>query len=49
MQAIASTPLSTEFIVEQTGLDTAEVMSELTMLEIDGRVIRDGGKYAVRP
>jgi DNA processing protein len=49
MAAIAGSPLATEFIVEQTGLDTAEVMAELTMLEIDGRVIRDGAKFAVRP
>jgi DNA processing protein len=42
-------PLAAEFIVERTGLDTAEVMSELTMLEIDGRVMRDAGGYALRP
>ncbi len=49
MDALASSPLTTEFIVERTGLDTSEVMAELTMLEIDGRLIRDGGKFAVRP
>ncbi len=49
IDAIMSTALAPEFIVEQTGLDTSEVMAELTMLEIDGLVIRDGGKYAVRP
>lgn len=49
MSALAAAPLTTEFIVDRTGLDTSEVMAELTMLEIDGRVIRDGGKYAVRP
>lgn len=49
MKAIESTPLAAEFIVEQTGLDTSEVMAELTMLEIDGRVMRDGPRYAVRP
>ncbi|HZH99018.1 MAG TPA: DNA-processing protein DprA, partial [Fimbriimonadaceae bacterium] len=42
-------PLASEFIVERTGLDTAEVMSELTMLEVEGKVIRDAGGYAVRP
>jgi len=49
LKAIESAPLTAEFIVERTGLDTPEVMAELTMLEIDGRVIRDGGKFAVRP
>jgi len=48
VKAISDSPLTPEFIVERTGLDTPEVMAELTMLEIDGRVIRDGGKYAVR-
>ncbi|MFI5385501.1 MAG: DNA-processing protein DprA [Fimbriimonadales bacterium] len=47
--AIASSPLTVEFIVERTGLDTSEVMAELTMLEIDGQVMRDGGKFSVRP
>lgn len=49
LQAIASTPLAIEFIVEHTGLEPSEVMAELTMLELDGRVMRDGGKFAVRP
>ena len=49
LKAIQSTPLAAEFIVEQTGLDTSEVMAELTMLEIDGLVMRDGARYAVRP
>jgi DNA processing protein len=45
---LADEPLSVEFIVDRTGLDTSEVMAELTMLEIDGRVMRNGGKYSVR-
>jgi DNA processing protein len=49
MNALASEPLTIEFLGERTGLDTSEVMAELTMLEIDGRVLRDAGKYAVRP
>ena len=33
---------------KKAGLDTSEVMAELTMLEIDGRIMRNGGKYSVR-
>src|SRR5579862_5252019 len=39
IEAIVSIPLGVEFIVERTGLDTSDVMAELTMLEIDGRVM----------
>lgn len=42
-------PLAAERIVERTGLDTADVLSELTMLELDGRIVRDAGGYAIRP
>jgi len=42
-------PLAAELIVERTGMDTAEVLSELTMLELEGLVIRDGNGYAIRP
>lgn len=48
LAVIAEEPLTAEFIVERTGIETADVMSELTMLEIDGRIMRDGGKYVVR-
>lgn len=42
-------PLATELIVERTGLPTVDVLSELTMLELEGRVIRDAGGYAIKP
>lgn len=42
-------PLAPERIVERTGLGTADVLSELTMLELEGRVIRDAGGFALRP
>jgi DNA processing protein len=42
-------PLAPERIVEQTGLPTADVLAELTMLELEGRVIRDTGGFALRP
>jgi DNA processing protein len=48
VSVLASTPLSVEFIVDRSGLDTSEVMAELTMLEIDGRIMGNGGKYSVR-
>lgn len=48
LEAIAAEPLSAELIVERTGLDTSEVMAELTMLELDGLVLKDGARFAVR-
>ena len=42
-------PLDPEKIVEKTGLDASVVLSELTLLEIDGRIIRHAGGYAIRP
>ncbi|MFY9234271.1 MAG: DNA-processing protein DprA [Fimbriimonadaceae bacterium] len=42
-------PLAAEFIAERTGIDPAEVMSELTMLELEGRILRDAGGYALKP
>ncbi len=49
LAVLGSATLATEFIVERTGLDTAEVLSELTMLELEGRVMRDASGYALRP
>jgi DNA processing protein len=49
LSALSTTPLAVEFIGERTGLGMNELMSELTMLEIDGYVIRDSGGYAVKP
>lgn len=49
LDALSVHPLACEFIVEKTGLDAAIVMSELTMLEVDGLVLRDAGGYAIRP
>jgi DNA processing protein len=49
LEVLTVVPLAVEFIVERTGLDPADVMSELTMLEIEGRIIRDAGGFAIRP
>lgn len=46
LSVLSTVPLASEFIVERTGLGTAEVMSELTMLELEGLVLRDAGGYA---
>ena len=49
LATLTSNPLSTELIVERSGLETSEVLSELTMLELDGRVIRGPNGYALIP
>jgi DNA processing protein len=49
MSVLTVTPLASEFIVERTGLETADVMAEITVLELEGHVIRDVGGYAIRP
>jgi len=49
LDILTTTPLAVELIVERTGLPTHEAMSELTLLEIDGRIIHDSGGYAIKP
>jgi DNA processing protein len=49
VQSLSVSPVAAELIVERTGLAPAEVMSELTMLELEGRILRDGGGYALKP
>lgn len=49
LHALSERPLSSEMIVERTGLQTADVLSELTMLELEGIIMRDAGKFAIRP
>lgn len=49
LSTLSMQPLAPERIVEQTGLPTADVLAELTMLELEGRVIRDTGGFALRP
>jgi DNA processing protein len=49
LSVLTSIPISTEKIVELTGLEPSEVLSELTDLELEGRVIRGSGGYALRP
>lgn len=49
LEALSEKPLPSEMIVERTGLPTSDVLSELTMLELEGIVIRDAGLFAIRP
>jgi DNA processing protein len=49
LSVLSVQPLAAERIVERTGLDTAKVLSELTMLELEGRILRDAGGYALKP
>ena len=49
LSVLSSSPLSTEKIVELTGLEPAEILSEITILELDGRVMRGSGGYIVTP
>jgi len=47
LSTLSVQPLQVEFIVERTGMETAEVLSELTDLELEGRVVRTSGGYAI--
>jgi DNA processing protein len=45
LAVLGTEPLDPERIVSQTGMEASEVLSELTMLELEGLVIRDRGGY----
>jgi DNA processing protein len=49
LQVLTTTPLSTEKIAEAAGVDTATLLAELTMLELEGKVIRGASGYAKQP
>ena len=49
LSALSLDPVDVERLMERTGLDASAVLAELTMLEIDGRVMRHAGGYALRP
>lgn len=38
-----------ELIAQKTGLSTGDLLAELTMLELEGKVMRDAGGYALIP
>ena len=45
LNALSTNPISTEKIGELTGLDTATVLGELTMLELEGSILREAGGF----
>lgn len=47
--ALTTKPISSEKLADALQIAPAELLSELTMLELDGRVIRDQGGYALVP
>lgn len=49
MAALSDEPMLPEALVQATGLRTDEILSELTMLELDGLVFRDGPRVMRRP
>jgi DNA processing protein len=49
LAVLSEVTVAAERVVELTGLSASEVLAELTMLELDGLVIRDHGGYARRP
>jgi DNA processing protein len=49
LAAMTSKPLPAEKLAEVLGLEPSELMAELTMLELDGRVSRELGGYALVP
>lgn len=49
VDALIEGPMLPETIVERTGLDASRVLAELTMLEIEGYVIRDQGRFGRKP
>ena len=46
---LSDQPVSAEKISEESSLDAAEVLGELTTMEMEGLVIRDAGGYALKP
>ena len=49
LAAMSVNPIAPEGLVERTGLDPSTVLSELTLLELDGRIVRDASGYALKP
>ncbi len=49
LSVLSVDPTTTERIAGQAGLEPSAVLAELTMLELEGLVIRAAGGYALRP
>jgi DNA processing protein len=49
LDALTVDPQAAEAITSHLGVDTARVMSELTLMELEGLVVKTGTGYAIRP
>ena len=49
LNVLSVDPMPTEQIARTTGFEPAKVMAELTMLELEGRVVRAPSGYALAP
>lgn len=45
LSTLGAEALSSEVLAEKTGIDHATLLEELTLLELDGRLFREGGKF----
>jgi DNA processing protein len=48
IKALSTSPMTSERIATETGIDTNELLSELTLLEIDGRIGRESGLFVLK-
>lgn len=46
LSVLSAESLSVEEIVESTALESSEILAELTILELDGNVVRENGRYS---
>jgi DNA processing protein len=46
LKVLSAESMSVEEIVEKTALESSEILAELTILELDGNVIRENGRYS---
>lgn len=49
LASLGSTPKTCEAIVQATKIPTSELLSELTLLELEGRVLKDPQGYMLKP
>ncbi len=49
LSALSVDPQAPEKIVSHLGLDSSQVMTELTMMELDGLIVKTGTGYAIKP
>lgn len=49
LRVLSVDAVAPEILVAQVDADPSDVLAELTVLEIDGLILRDGGKYAKKP